>query len=51
MVVAAVFVGVWAWGAVAALQGLLVNLLIAAFIALALEPIVVWLVRHERDLP
>lgn len=46
MAVAAVFVGVWAWGAVAALQGLLVNLLIAAFIALALEPIVVWLVRH-----
>lgn len=46
MAVVAVFVGIFAWDAVGALQGLLVNLLIAFFIALALEPIVVWLVRH-----
>lgn len=46
MAVVAVFVGIFAWGALGALQGLLVNLLIAFFIALALEPIVVWLVRH-----
>ncbi|MCC2321062.1 AI-2E family transporter [Cellulomonas xiejunii] len=46
MAVLAVFVGIFAWGALGALQGLLVNLLIAFFIALALEPIVVWLVRH-----
>ncbi|WP_318241332.1 AI-2E family transporter [Cellulomonas avistercoris] len=46
MAVVAVFVGLFAWDALGALQGLLVNLLIAFFIALALEPIVVWLVRH-----
>lgn len=44
--VLAVFIGIFAWDALGALQGLLVNLLIAFFIALALEPIVVWLVRH-----
>ncbi|GIG41296.1 AI-2E family transporter [Cellulomonas phragmiteti] len=46
MAVVAVFVGIFAWDAIGALQSLLVNLLIAFFIALALEPIVVWLVRH-----
>ena len=46
MVVLAVFVGIFAWNALGALQSLLVNLLIAFFVALALEPIVVWLVRH-----
>ncbi|ADG76340.1 protein of unknown function UPF0118 [Cellulomonas flavigena DSM 20109] len=46
MAVVAVFVGIFAWDALGALQGLLVNLLIAFFLALALEPIVVWLVRH-----
>ncbi|WP_249670660.1 AI-2E family transporter [Cellulomonas wangleii] len=46
MAVVAVFVGIFAWDAIGALQSLLVNLLIAFFVALALEPIVVWLVRH-----
>ncbi len=47
MAVVAVFVGLFAWDAIGALQSLLVNLLIAFFVALALEPIVVWLVRHR----
>ncbi|QCB95496.1 AI-2E family transporter [Cellulomonas shaoxiangyii] len=46
MTVVAVFVGIFAWNALGALGGLFVNLLIAFFLALALEPIVVWLVRH-----
>jgi len=46
LAIVAVFVGIFAWNALGALQGLLVNLLIAFFIGLALEPIVVWLVRH-----
>ena len=46
MTVVAVFVGLFAWDALGALQGLLVNLLIALFVALALEPSVLWLVRH-----
>ncbi|WP_223304776.1 AI-2E family transporter [Cellulomonas sp. B6] len=46
MAVVAVFVGIFAWRAIGSLQSLLVNLLVAFFIALALEPIVVWLVRH-----
>ncbi|WP_265522803.1 AI-2E family transporter [Oerskovia flava] len=46
MVVVAVFVGIFAWYAMGTLRGLAVNILIAFFIALALEPIVVWLVRH-----
>lgn len=46
MAVVAVFVGIFAWNALGALGGLFVNLLIAFFLALALEPIVVWLVRH-----
>src|SRR5690606_9472953 len=46
MAVVAVFVGLFAWDAMRALQGLGVNILIAFFLALALEPVVVWLVRH-----
>lgn len=42
----AVFVGIFVWYAIGTLEGLGVNILIAFFIALALEPIVVWLVRH-----
>lgn len=44
--VVAVFVGFGIWHAMGSLQGLFVNLLISLFIALALEPVVVWLVRH-----
>ena len=46
MAVVAVFVGVFAWYAMGQLKSLGVNILIAFFVALALEPIVVWLVRH-----
>lgn len=46
MGVVAVFVGVFAWNALGSLEGLFVNVLIAVFIALALEPGTVWLVRH-----
>ncbi|MCB7135573.1 AI-2E family transporter [Cellulosimicrobium marinum] len=46
MGVVAVFVAIFAWHALGQLEGLGVNILIAFFIALALEPIVVWLVRH-----
>lgn len=46
MAVVAVFVGIFAWNAMGALEGLFVNVLIAFFIALALEPGTVWLVRR-----
>lgn len=46
MAVVAVFVGIFAWYALGQLKALGVNILIAFFVALALEPIVVWLVRH-----
>lgn len=46
MGVVAVFVGIFAWNALGALNGLFVNLLIAFFIALVLEPGTVWLVRR-----
>ncbi|GAA4719219.1 hypothetical protein GCM10023216_04780 [Isoptericola chiayiensis] len=42
----AVFAAAWVWGAIQQLNTVFVYLLIAFFIALALEPIVVWLVRH-----
>ncbi|MGW8567634.1 AI-2E family transporter [Isoptericola sp. NPDC055881] len=46
MVVVAGFVAVFLSYALGQLGGLAVNVLVAFFIALALEPIVVWLVRH-----
>jgi predicted PurR-regulated permease PerM len=46
MGIAAVFFAIFAWTALGALEGLFVNVLIAFFIALALEPSTVWLVRH-----
>jgi predicted PurR-regulated permease PerM len=46
MAVVAVFVAIFAWNAMGALQGLFVNVLIAFFIALGLEPGTVWLVRR-----
>jgi predicted PurR-regulated permease PerM len=45
MAVVTVFVAIFAWNAMGALEGLFVNVLIAVFIALALEPGTVWLVR------
>jgi predicted PurR-regulated permease PerM len=46
MAVLAVFVGVVTWYTLRSLRGIGVNLLIALFVSLALEPMVVWLVRH-----
>ncbi|KZM34727.1 AI-2E family transporter [Oerskovia enterophila] len=46
MIVVTIFVGIFVWYALGTLKSLGVNVLIAFFIALALEPIVVWLVRH-----
>lgn len=46
MTAVAVFVTVFAWNALGALEGLFVNVLIAVFVALALEPGTVWLVGH-----
>lgn len=46
MAVVAVFAGVLAWQTLGQLRGLIVNVLIAFFISLVLEPFVVWLVRH-----
>lgn len=46
MVVVAVFVAMFLWYAFGALVGLGVNVLVAFFLALALEPLVLWLVRH-----
>ncbi|MBD8079564.1 AI-2E family transporter [Cellulosimicrobium arenosum] len=46
MAVVGVFLAIFAWYALGQLKGLGVNVLLAFFLALALEPIVVWLVRH-----
>lgn len=46
MVVVAGYLAVFGWYAIGALRGLAVNVLIAFFLALALEPPVVWCVRH-----
>lgn len=46
MAVVAVFAGLLAWGALSSLTGLLLNLVLAFFLALVLEPGVIWLVRH-----
>ncbi len=47
MTVAAVFIGIFLWRALGSLGALLVNVLISFFLMLALEPIVVWLVKHK----
>lgn len=46
MTVLAVFLGIGTWNAMRSLKGVAVNLLIAFFLSLVLEPTVVWLVRH-----
>lgn len=46
MAVVAVYLGAFGWYAMGALQGLAINVLIAFFLALALEPPVVWCVRR-----
>lgn len=44
--VIAVFVGIFVWRAMGSVTGLFVNLVIAFFLALAMEPMILWLVRH-----
>ncbi|MEP7764215.1 AI-2E family transporter [Sanguibacter sp. 25GB23B1] len=46
LAVVAAFVGIFAWRALGSLSGLIVNLVIALFFALAMEPMILWLVRH-----
>ncbi len=46
MAVVAVFLGMFAWYAGGALLGLVANLVVAFFLALAFEPSVLWLVRR-----
>lgn len=41
------FLGIGAWNALGSLHGLIVNLVISFFLSLALEPLVLWLVRHN----
>lgn len=45
MSVATVFLGIFIWRAMGSLTGLFINLVIALFLALAMEPIILWLVR------
>ena len=44
--VATVFAAIFVWRALGSLTSLIVNLIIALFLALAMEPMIVWLVRH-----
>ncbi|MFI6426828.1 AI-2E family transporter [Promicromonospora sp. NPDC050880] len=46
MAVLAVYLAAFGWYALGALRGLAINVLIAFFLALALEPPVLWCVRH-----
>ncbi|MDR7384988.1 AI-2E family transporter [Promicromonospora iranensis] len=46
MAAVAVYLGAFGWYAIDTLQGLAVNLLIAFFLTLALDPVVVWCVRR-----
>jgi len=41
-----VFAAIFVWRAMGSLTSLFVNLIIALFLALAMEPMIVWLVRH-----
>ncbi|GAA2526664.1 hypothetical protein GCM10010407_15960 [Rarobacter incanus] len=47
MAVITVFVGIFAWHALGSLTTLGVYLLLAFFLSLALEPVVLWLVKHK----
>ncbi|XBH20205.1 AI-2E family transporter [Jonesiaceae bacterium BS-20] len=40
-----VFVGIFVWRAMGSITGLFINLVIAFFLALAMEPMILWLVR------
>jgi len=47
MIVVAAFVGMWVWRALGALTTTIVIIVLAWFIALAMEPSIRWLVRHR----
>jgi len=44
--VVTVFVAIFVWRAMGSLTGLFINLVIALFLALAMEPMILWLVKH-----
>lgn len=44
--VVTVFAAIFVWRALGSLTGLIVNLVIALFLALAMEPMILWLVKH-----
>lgn len=46
MVAIAVFLGIWAWGALGSLKTVIVDLIICFFLAMAIEPPVLFLIRH-----
>lgn len=46
LTVLTVFAGIFVWRAMGSLTSLFVNLIIALFLALAMEPMIVWLVKH-----
>ncbi|ACV09134.1 protein of unknown function UPF0118 [Jonesia denitrificans DSM 20603] len=46
LTVLVVFLAIFLWRAMGSLTGLFINLVIALFLSLALEPMIVWLVRH-----
>lgn len=46
LTVLTVFAGIFVWRAMGSLTALFVNLIIALFLALAMEPMIVWLVKH-----
>ena len=47
LVVVTVFVAIFIWRAMGSVTGLFINLVIAFFLALAMEPMIAWLVRHR----
>lgn len=46
MCVVAVFLAIWTWGAFSQLQRVIVDLIICFFLAMAIEPAVLFLIRH-----
>lgn len=45
--VAAIFLGIFVWRAMGSVTGVFTNVVIAVFLALAMEPMILWLVRHR----
>jgi predicted PurR-regulated permease PerM len=51
MVVIAVFLSIFVWRSFSSLRGVIVDIIICLFLALAMEPAVVWLIRHGWKRP